>query len=271
LAFGQVQYISPTLAKGSRDKLPRRTRTFCHTEFSPQVSTLRRIRIGIIGGKAWSEWGILPTLLGADASAPPDDGAWWSRRPTAGAAIRWQAPYRAEVLALCESDDEKRARIGATFRITAQYSNAQSMLRENSLDAVFCEDASEENLPELVAALASSGGKYLWLGGAPASTSGEALELAHWAAAHGVRVWYARSVRRAAAHRAAIQLVKRGEIGDVTALALRWSTPFCPAPDAESSARSATFAALDLLLACAGGAPVSTLLSEVKSTSHLGR
>lgn len=230
---------------------------------------MRRIRIGIIGGNAWSEWGILPVLFGPDASAPPDEGAWWSRRPTASAGIRWQAPYRAEVLALCESDEEKRARIAATYRIAAQYSDVQTMLRENSLDAIFCEDASSQNLPELVAAMARAGAKSLWLGGAPAPTAAEALELAHWAAAYGVRVWCARNVRRAAAHRAALQLVKRGEIGDVTALSLRWSTPFCPAPDADCAARAATFAALDLLLACAGGTPVNCLLSEAKSTSHL--
>jgi predicted dehydrogenase len=103
----------------------------------------------------------------------------------------------------------------------------------------------------------------------PAPSASEALELAHWAAAHGVRLWCARSARHAAAHRAAIGLVKRGEIGDVTALSLRWSTPFCAAPETEADLRSATFAALDLLLACAGATPVTAYLSEAKSTSHL--
>jgi predicted dehydrogenase len=230
---------------------------------------MRRIRIGIIGAGASSEWGILPALLGPDAISPPDSGAWWSRRPVGSTSIRWQAPFRPDVVALCEADEERRARVGGTFRLATQYSSARAMLQENSLDAVFCESALHEEPIELVAQMARCGAKYLWLDGAPAASGGEAIELAHWAAAHGVRLWCGRAMRRAAAHRAAIQIVKRGEIGDVTALALRWSTPFCSVPEADAELRSATFAALDLLVACAGVAPQTALLTEAKSTSHL--
>jgi predicted dehydrogenase len=230
---------------------------------------MRRLRIGIIGAGAASEWGILPILIGPDAMSPPDSGNWWSRRPLGETAIRWQAPFRPEVVALSASDEERRASVAHEFRLAVQYSAAQDMLRENALDVVFCEDATHENIFELVAQMARSGAKYLWLGGVPAASTGEALELAYWAAAHGVRLWCSRTLRHAAAHRAALRLVKRGEIGDVTALALRWSTPFGGAHEADAEWRAATFAALDLLVACAGVAPQSALLAEAKSTSHL--
>lgn len=230
---------------------------------------MRRIKIGIIGAGALSEWGILPTIVGPEAMAPPDEGAWWSRRPSTNAKINWQPSVRPEVVAIAEPDETRRARLAAMFRIAAQYSNARTMLTENALDVVMCEELSGINAPDLIADMATRGAKYLWLGSVPAASSSEALELAYWANAHGVSVWCSRPTPRAAAHRAALQLIKRGEIGDITALTLRWSTPFCSTRESEPMLSSATFAALDLLMTCAGSAPTTTMLRESKSTSHL--
>jgi predicted dehydrogenase len=230
---------------------------------------MRRLRIGIIGAGALTEWGILPSLFGADIAAPSDDGAWWSRRPAASTAIRWQPTFRPEVVALCERDAERRERTASAYRIAAKYSDTTSMLRESSLDVVFCEEAADENLPELVAELARHGTKHVWLGGVAAASADETLELAYWAQAHGVTLWSARPMRQAAAHRAAIGLVKRGEIGDVTALHLRWSTPFCATPETDATLRAATIAAVDLLAACAGSVAQTALVSDAKSTSSL--
>src|SRR5215216_5986156 len=98
---------------------------------------MRRVRIGIIGASAVTEWALLPALSGPDALTPPDSGAWWGRRPGAHAEIHYQPPALPDVVALC--DDEARARrVAEAARVRAVYTDWRQMLREVPLDALLC-------------------------------------------------------------------------------------------------------------------------------------
>lgn len=227
---------------------------------------MRRLRVGIIGAGPLTEWTIAPVLQGSDAISPPDEGAWWSRRPLAGSDIRWQAPTRPEVVAISDGDSERLKRIAAQTRVTAQYSDWRSMLAETPLDAVFCENAADLDIESLLVMMNSRNIHKLWLAGLPDVDFEWILHLSSQSAARGVLLWWAQPLRHAAAHRAARQLIKRGEIGDVTGLSLRWSTPFA---SEAGSLRGETYGALDLLMSCVGAAPVEVLASTAKGTTSL--
>src|SRR5688500_12101189 len=99
---------------------------------------MRRVRIGIIGAGAVTEWALLPALSGPDALTPPDSGAWWGRRPGAHAEIQYQPPAQADIVALCDAELPKARRVGETARVRAVYSDWRQMLQEVPLDAVLC-------------------------------------------------------------------------------------------------------------------------------------
>lgn len=227
---------------------------------------MRRLRVGIIGAGTLTEWAIASVLQGPDAISPPDEGSWWSKRPVAGSDIRWQAPTRPEIVALCDADSERLNRIGAQMHVVAQYSDWRAMLAETSLDAVFCENAAEVDIESLLAAMSARNIGKLWLAGLPEVDFEWILHLSSQSAARGVLLWWAQPVRHAAAHRAARQLIKRGEIGDVTALSLRWSTPFA---NEVGSQRMESYGALDLLMSCVGAAPIEVLASAAKGATSL--
>lgn len=243
-----------------RDKL----RSLCRT--ATNLHFMRRLRVGIIGAGPLTEWTLAPVLQGPDAVAPPDEGAWWSRRPLAGSDIRWQAPTRPEIVALCDTDSERLQRIGAQTRVVAQYADWRAMLAETPLDAVFCENAADLDIDALLAAMSARNIRKLWLFGPPDVDFEWILHLSSQSAARGVLLWWAQPLRHAVAHRAARQLVKRGEIGDVTALSLRWSTPFVALAGAQ---RAESYGAMDLLMSCVGAAPVEVLASSAKGSTSL--
>ena len=227
---------------------------------------MRRLRVGIIGAGPLTEWTISSVLQGPDATLPADEGAWWSKRPLMGSDIRWQASVRPEVVAICDSDGERTQRIGAQMRITAQYSDWRVMLQEVPLDAIFCEDVAGIDIDALLALMSARNVCKLWLSGPPDVDFEWILHLSSQSAVRGVLLWWSQPLRHAAAHRAARQLINRGEIGDVTALSLRWGTPFAFGP---GSQRSESYGALDLLMSCVGAAPVEVLANSAKGATSL--
>lgn len=227
---------------------------------------MRRLRVGIIGTGPLTEWTLAPVLQGPDAVSPPDEGAWWSRRPLAGSDIRWQAATRPEVVALCDGDSERLNRISTQTRVVARYTDWHTMLAEAPLDAIFCESATNIDIESLLAGMSVRNIGRLWLAGPPDVDFEWVLHLSSQSAARGVLLWWAQPLRHAAAHRAARHLIKRGEIGDVTALSLRWSTPFAVEAGSE---RTESYGAVDLLTSCVGAAPVEVLASTAKGATSL--
>jgi predicted dehydrogenase len=184
---------------------------------------MRRIRIGIIGAGAATEWSILPVLSGPDIMAPPDTGAWWGRRVPSTSDILYQAPVRPEVVALADEDGARAERVAHLARVRGVYSDWRAMLREVELDAVVC--AASPRVAGDVAVAAGAAVKSLWLSGPPGGSAAAALQLARDLQGRTLRVWCSRALRRAAAHRGAWRLIERGQIGSVAALALRWGAP----------------------------------------------
>ena len=241
---------------------------------------MQRIRVGIIGTGAATEWAILPVLSGADVLSPPDSGAWWSRRPAPSGDIRYQAPAFAEVVALCDDlpdSGKTAARIGAkpstrleilarTARVHQTFADARQMLAEVPLDAVFLAEGAGE--PAQLAALAASAPglkngvpvpRWLWIDGPPARDARALNAFARAFAGINPALWMAAPLRRAGAHRAARRLIERDEIGAVSAIQARF-------PFALDAARfDAAYAAFDLML---GFAPTSQPPRDIWATRH---
>jgi predicted dehydrogenase len=199
----------------------------------------------------------------------------------ADSQIRYQAPAQPEVVALADIDEERARRVATAGRIRAVYGDWRLMLREAPLDAVVCTAA-----PEIAAAVATAdAGRAvsLWIDGPPAPSSAGVLQLSRMLQGRARGVWCARPLRQAAAQRAARRLMEGSEIGEVSALALRWSTPLhVPAKSDSSTARTdatsnltSSYAALDLLLAFAasnaGGSavPLRVIASEHHGATNL--
>lgn len=227
---------------------------------------MRNVRVGIIGAGAGVEWEILPVLLGPDLTQPSDEGAWGSRRPSSGGDIRWQAPAQVQVQAICDRDEENARRLSRTYRVAATYSDWKTMLLETPLDALICEHATECDFEELLTCAANSGVRSLWFDEPPVADFELVLHLYSQAEARGIFSWWARPLRHAAAHRAARRMINRGEIGDVTALSLRWNSSLGGKSEMFSASN---FAAIDLLLACAQSAPVEVLAREAKGVTTM--
>jgi len=221
---------------------------------------MQRVRVGVIGTGSSVEWAILPALVGPDALAAPDGGAWWSRRPSPSGDIRYNPPALPEVVALCEGllpeggrkgEEKVSSRLeslGRLARGATLYSDALSMLREVALDVVFLgEDAaiSPMQLLEMVSsapgtALGVAPPRWVWIDGPPAHGCGALNAFAR--VAPSPSLWMALPLRRAPAHRAARRLVERDGIGIVTAVQARF-------PFALDEARfEAAYAAFDLML-----------------------
>jgi predicted dehydrogenase len=222
--------------------------------FQGSFTTMRRVRIGIIGTGALTEGAILPALSGADATSPLDNGAWWTRRSSAQADIHYQAPARPEILALADSDQAQCTRVAQAARVRGVYTDWRRMVRETPLDVLICAAPVETNL-QVLSTLALGGLQHeiswMWVSGPPAATVAQSLELSRLATPF--RVWCARPLLQAAAHRAARRLMDRGEVGPVSALNLRWPAPFFAAADGTAApyALASNYAALDLMMAFA--------------------
>jgi len=216
---------------------------------------MARVKVGIIGAGTTTEWAVLPTLLGPDATTPPDQGAWWSRRPVSTSDIRYQAPAQPDIVALADSDRAQVERVAATARIPGVFTDWRIMLRDVKPDALLCLAPPEET-GEVVAAAAKAGVANMWIDAPPAFSADATLQLAKRLHGTRLRLWCARPLRQAAAHRAARQVLHHGQIGPVTALSLRWGAPFIGAPHDKTRSTSNDLAqwlsvvsALDLLLA----------------------
>lgn len=227
------------------------------------------LRVGIIGAGTLCEHLLLPALSGPDVLAPPDDGAWWLRRPSSNVDIAFSPPFRVEVAALCDADPARLKRVGEAARVPSLYTDWKRLLAEHAspqaqasprgeLDALFLAlppSRSDEILVALSARRLHQAAAWLWLAGPPALSSQRAREMT---SLHSHRaVWCARPLSRALAHRAARRLIDRGEVGLVRALSLRWHTLLPqPTPLASASTEARVFegevasiaAALDLLL-----------------------
>ena len=195
---------------------------------------MRRVRIGIIGAGAVTEWALLPALSGPDALTPPDSGAWWGRRPGAHTEIQYQPPAQPEIVALCDGDAARARRVGEAARVRAIYTDWRQMLREVPLDAVLCA-AGPDIAAEVILAMRGgspngsplgTGPRHLWVDGPPAASAQGASDLEKLLVpplpGRGLQLWCARPLRQAAAHRAAWRLLERGTLGAVSGLSLRW-------------------------------------------------
>jgi predicted dehydrogenase len=241
---------------------------------------MQRIRIGVLGAGPLTEWAILPALSGPDALTPPDQGAWWSRRPSGSGDIAYQPPARPEVVALAGADPHQLRRVASAARVGAVYDDWKLMLRETPLDALLCPWDGDRLLGLSVEEILAEAGdrvRWIWLDGPPAFSVEGARALQRQARGRRARLWCARPLRRAAAHRAALRLAREKQIGEITALTLRWGgtlrvAPPEPGPSRDEAGRgeagrdeagretlrrfASSYAALDLLLA--GGAATST-------------
>lgn len=226
-----------------------------------------------------TEWAILPVLSGPDAVAPPDTGAWWTRRPSAHTAIQYQAPAWPEVVAVADADTARAERIGHTARVRAVYSDWRRMVRETPLDALIC--VAPPDMTGEVLLAASPTVNWVWIYGPPAASVTATVRLGQRLAGRATQVWCARPLRYAAAHRAARQLLERDEIGAVAALTLRWGTTFYTPKRAggmaadDASQLSSSYAAVDLLLSLgsfSGGSsavPLKVLASATNGATVL--
>ena len=220
---------------------------------------MQRIRLGILGVGATTEWAILPALSGPDAWMPPDRGVWWQRRPAGWGDIAYQPPARPEVVALADADGEKLRRVAGASRVRAVYKDWKLMLREAPLDALICpQDGVRAHGVSIQEILHEANGRIhsIWLDGPAAFSTHDARALIRQTRGHKTRLWCARPLRRAAAHRAAWSLAAEKQIGEICAVALRWNGALHPLPLSQGEeARqrfASTYAALDLLLgACA--------------------
>lgn len=220
---------------------------------------MQRIRIGIVGTGATVEWAVLPTLLGPDAVAPPDAGAWWSRRPAPTGDIRYQAPADPFVVAICEAGEAKKPgsrvsprleALGRQNRAATLYPDALQMLREIALDVLFVGEESGWEPAQLAALVARAPGipngvaapGWLWIDGPPARSIGELNAFAKAARNGKPALWMALPLRRAPAHRAARRLLERDAIGPVTALQARF--PF----SLDAARFGSAYAAFDVML-----------------------
>lgn len=243
---------------------------------------MRRLRVGIVGSGPVVDWAILPVLTGPDIISPPDEGAWWSRRPTAGSDIPWQPPATVQVVAMApvidlqvsasrrKASSKKLSKTPEklTFPGIEEYSNAEDMLAQSRCDAVIVAlPASRNQSDTLLASCASHGVKHLFCMQPPACRL-SAFLLGEQAAARELTLVWSQRAAHAAAHRAALRLISRGEIGDVTALSLRVPTSFHDASKADDDFFEAV-QAVDLLMACADTAPVEVLASGVKGSTTL--
>ena len=238
---------------------------------------MQRVRIGIIGASAAVEWAILPVLSGPDALAPPDSGAWWSRRPAPSGDIRYQAPAAPEVVALCEAPPEREwgkssaisprlSSMARAARVGAVYSDPLALLREVPLDALLLAE-TETFSPAAVAALAASAPglkngvsapRWLWIDGPPARSSGDLNAWARAVAGRRPAVWMAAPLGRAAAHRAARRLLERDGIGPVTALQARFGFAL------DAARFGAAYAAFELMLSLIVPAPLPLEISAAR-------
>ncbi len=239
---------------------------------------MRRVRIGIIGAGGITEWAILPALSGPDALAPPDSGAWWGRRPGAHADIAYQPPARPEVVALADADYPLAQRVAQTARIGAVYGDWRALWREMRPDALVC--AASPALHAEIALELSKGTvgagidalAQMWVYGPLAPTAHDVAKIERHLKGRPLAVWPARPLARATAHRAARQLLERGEIGPVAALHLRWGLPLHPSNGSGVSSErenglslAASSAALDCLLAFAAPAILASSTSDVRA------
>ena len=237
---------------------------------------MQRIRIGIVGTGATVEWAVLPALLGPDAVAPPDAGAWWSRRPAPTGDIRYQAPADPLVVALCDAGDDKKPNsrvsprleaLGRQNRAATLYPDALQMLREAALDVLFVGEESGWEPSQLAALVARAPGTsngvatpgWLWIDGPPARSTRELNAFAKAARNGKPALWMALPLRRAPAHRAARRLLERDAIGPVTALQARF--PF----SLDQARFGAAYAAFDVMLSFF---PASQTPREVWAVRH---
>lgn len=229
---------------------------------------MRRVRVGIIGAGAVTEWALLPALSGPDALTPPDSGSWWGRRPGAHTEIHYHPPALPDVVALCDADEQRVRRVAEASRVRAVYTDWRQMLREVPLDALLCATGPDLTAEVLLGMRGALGPRYVWVDGPPAPGVQAAADLEKLLAppvpGRGLRLWCARPLRQAAAHRAAWRLLERQSIGPVSALSLRWGAGLFRAlpglsgngvgrPLSADQRRmlASSFAAIDLLLAFA--------------------
>ena len=225
---------------------------------------MRRVRIGIIGAGALTEWALLPALSGPDATLPPDSGHWRGRRIGAQAEIQYQPAATPEVVALCDDDEARARRVGEAARVRAIYGDWRAMLNDVALDAVLCTTGPDQAAEVALALRGVAEPCHRWVDGPPAQTAQAVADLDKlMSASPNVRLWPARPMRAAMAHRAARRLLEENAVGAVSALSLRWGAGlFRPAsPEANGRYKPLTadqtrslvssYAALDLLLAFA--------------------
>lgn len=228
---------------------------------------MQRVRIGIVGAGPTTEWTILPVLSGPDILSPLDEGDWWNRRPVSATDIPYQPAARPEVVALADANLDRARRVAGIARVRAVYDDWRLMLREVPLDALLC--SPDETTPDSVEILAEAGGRvrWIWLDGPPASSLEDARGLQRQAQSRPARLWCAQPLRRAAAHRAARSLITTRQIGEVTAITLRWGATLhldTMASTSLSGSRdnirrfASSYAALDLLLSCAAASSSSS-------------
>ena len=212
---------------------------------------MRQLRVAVIGSGTLSENVLLPFLSTPGALQAPDEGAWWLQRPSAQIDIAYQAPARPEIVALCDDNAPRRARVAGSMRIarhcdwaTLCQEMASGILRVDALIVAMSPQRTEKLLSDLGARRLQNCARWLWLAGPPATHFTRAREAAKLHV--GRQIWCARPASQMLAHRAARRFHARGEIGPLRALSLRW--PHATPPENLSDS-AAIYAALELVLA----------------------
>ena len=123
------------------------------------------------------------------------------------------ASGKAEVVAVCDLDDERRERIAAEHGIPETYTDHRQMLREADIAAV--SNALPNFLHAPVTLDALRAGKHVLCEKPPAMSASEARRMADAAEKQGVVLMYALCLRFAAESQTIKGFVERGELGEV--------------------------------------------------------
>ena len=123
------------------------------------------------------------------------------------------ASGKAEVVAVCDIDEERRTRIAAEYSVPETYTDYKQMLRKADIDAVSNGLPNFLHAPITIAAL--NAGKHVLCEKPPAMNAREARRMADTASKKGVVLMYALCMRFAAESQVIKDFADRGDLGRI--------------------------------------------------------